>query len=188
MIRMRFIMFATAVLLLFAAPGLAQDHVVTSTFVFNPAPTPPAPISWRLATESGEFVELVPPAAMYSGGAIVHFVTPDNAAEYGLDFAAWSAAVNDPAFNRSIMSFGGVVQEKTWTNPWRGEFELERIQLFVNDFDPRFTHPSVQGFIVDVVPVPEPSTDGLIVLACLTFNAVAGRLSVLRRVHRGTGP
>jgi hypothetical protein len=158
MIRICSVLCPTVLLLLLAAPAVAQHRFIQSGFAYNPQPASPAALSWRLATQSGEFVELVVPPATYTSNQIAHQVTPLNASDYGLDFAAWAAAVNDPIYNRSIVSFGGVVQEEPWSNQWAGTFELDAIGLIVNDFSPRYSFSTVLGEVADLVPVPEPAT------------------------------
>jgi hypothetical protein len=148
----------TLVVFLIDIPALAQNHFVGSGFTFFPPPMPPAALSWRLATQTGEFVELVVPPVQHSSNQIVHLVTPDNATEFSLNFADWAAAVNSPAYNRSIVSFGGAIKEQPWSNPWSGDFELERIQLLVNSFDGISNSAAVQGGVLDFIPVPEPTT------------------------------
>jgi hypothetical protein len=147
MIRAR-IGICPVLVLCLSASASAQDHFVGSGFNFFPPPGSPAPLAWRLATQTGEFVELAVPPVTHSSNQIVYFITPANAIDYGLDFATWAAAVNDPSYNRSIMSFGGVTQEQPWSNPWSGSFELERVQLFVNRFDGISSSSGVQGALL----------------------------------------
>jgi hypothetical protein len=157
---------------LVAAPVMAQNHFVGSGFLFTPAPTPPAATYWRLATQSGDFVELVVPAATHSSSQISHLVTRENANEYDLNFDAWTIAVNDSRYNRSVMSFGGVTKEQPWSNPWSGAFDLERVQLFINDYDGRTNFPTLEGGILDFIPVPEPATIWMVLFGiCLAGNA-----------------
>jgi hypothetical protein len=151
MIRTAIGICATLAVCMLSTSMLAQNHFVGSGFTFFPPPAAPAALSWRLATEEGQFVELAVPSVEHSSRQIVHFVTPENAPDYGLDFAAWTAAVNNSAYNRSIVSFGGILKEQAWSNPWRDAFGLERIQLFVNSFDGISSSSSVQGGVVDFI-------------------------------------
>jgi hypothetical protein len=158
MLRTRISLCCIVVLLFLRTSAPAQNHFLGSGFTFVPPPVAPANVWWRLATQGGQFVELVVPPATYSTRQIVHLVTPENAADYGLDFAAWSAAVNDPSYNRSIVMFGGVTKEAAWSNHWGFPFEVERIQLFVNDYTGPTGSPAVEVAVVDFIPVPEPAT------------------------------
>jgi hypothetical protein len=131
-----------------------------------------------LAKQNGEFVEFIAPPVTHSSNQIVHLVTPSNASDFGVDFGAWAAAVNDPSYNRSIISFGGVAKQEPWSNPW-SPFELERIALIVNDFDGRSSAPSVQGEVVDLIPVPELGTCWLIAISAALLALRARRRRAL---------
>jgi hypothetical protein len=163
-----------ALVLLLGTSALGQDHFVSSSFTYIPPPASPAALSWRLAKQNGEFVEFIAPPATHTPRQIVHLVTPNNASEFGVDFSAWSAAVNDPSYNRSIISFGGVDKEEPWSNPWT-PFELERIALIVDDFDGRSTAPSVIGEVVDLIPVPEPGTSWIVATSAALLGLHARR-------------
>jgi hypothetical protein len=160
------VLFATA-------SAIAQpSQSITTVHRFEPPPpAPPTSVSWRLATAEGEHVELA-----FSGiapsisGQIQYVVTQDD--PLGVDFQAWRAAASNPSYTRSIMTFGSVTNELPFSNPFN-EFELDRITLFilaynaVPDNPPNPTTVFIQAGLNDVLPVPEPPTWLLFMLALI---------------------
>jgi hypothetical protein len=147
----------------------AQPKFIISNFQFSSV-APPASLSWQLATPGGEHVDVaitgIQPAA---GTQLAYIITPENAAEFGVDFSAWSLAVNDPNFSRSIMTWTGVTQEKPVVRNFP-QIELDDIRIFVNSYfwpDTGGGLPlvDIRAFASDNPIIPEPGTWLLAILS-----------------------
>lgn len=143
-----------------SAPVALAQQVITSGFTFDPSPPSPTSVSWRLARQNDEHVEIAFDniAARPGGEQIAFVIESDNAASLGVDFAAWSAAAIDPSYTRSIVTFGGVSMEKPFVAAGPG-FRLDRIFLFIDHWvwPPRFglpTNTSIQYGLRNIVPEP----------------------------------
>jgi hypothetical protein len=142
-------------------------------------------LSWQLATNDGKHVDLVingffpdvfqPPTQI--------FITMENASQYGVDFAAWEMAVNDPAYTRSFVTFNGMTQE---SEPYRtgGFIDLDRFLVSIDH-----PLPGTMGFIYPVifaseaVVVPEPLALAVLTIAALHLSTM--RCSLYRHLARG---
>jgi hypothetical protein len=165
---------AGLVLGMMASGGLAQPRqVITTVHQFDPpSASPPTSVLWQLATATGEHVDLAfSGIAPVISGQIQYVMTPD--APLGVDFQAWRAAASDPAYTRSIMSFGAVTHEQPFENPF-DDFELDRITLFILEYRSTFLGGPplpvtvyVQGSLTDFLPVPEPASSLLFIMAMI---------------------
>jgi hypothetical protein len=166
--------FAFLAVLLATAPSLAQPGFnLISSVRFDSSPSSPANLNWRLATQEGSFVEVT-----FSG--IVHKPPPLQTAfvmtrenTMGVDFPAWEAAINNPAYNRSIFNFGGLTMERPFTHDLYGQFQLDRMTVIIEEFSP-VTNAFVASFLTDFFPVPESNTLFMVLVAAGT-NACRSR-------------
>jgi hypothetical protein len=135
---------------------------------FNHVP-PPATASWRLAKDNGQYVEFRVQDIPTNTGFENYIVTPDTASQFGVDFAAWQLAVNDPAYTRSILMFSGQTQEELVTRDF-DHLKLDRLRITVNDYywpDDR----GIEFMTLDALAIqdrigPEPSTSLLVLMGC----------------------
>jgi hypothetical protein len=112
MILTRSVVYPVVCLIVFdswCGSAVAAGKVQSGFFEF-PQVAPPLSMTWQIATSGGQsvsatFTEITPFAFNQL------FITPENASSLGVDFAAWSAAVMNPAYTRSIITAGGVSQE-----------------------------------------------------------------------------
>ena len=151
-----------------AGSAYAQPKFIFSSFDYSNVP-PPVSLSWQLATPAGEHVDVtitgIEPAA---GAPLTYIITAENAAQFGVDFPAWSIAVNDPNFSRSIMTWAGVTQEKPVVRNFP-QIQLDDIRIFVNSYHwpvpgPGFPDVHIQAYAFDAPIVPEPATSFLALL------------------------
>lgn len=140
----------------------AQPKFVRSDFEFT-AVAPPVSLSWQLATPGGEHVDLaiagIEPAA---GSPLIYIITPANASQFGVDFPAWSLAVNDPTYSRSIMTWAGVTKEQPVVRNFP-LIELDDLRVFVNDYrwpdmGGGLPFVNINAFAFDAPIVPEPAS------------------------------
>jgi hypothetical protein len=139
----------------------AQLKFISSGFEFTSV-APPVSVTWQLATPAGEHVDLMISNIQPIGFEIAHIVTPENASQYGVDFAAWSLAVNDPNYSRSIMTWAGATQEKPVVRNFP-HIELDDLRVFITDY--KWPVPGgnsaalfITAFASDNPVVPEPGT------------------------------
>jgi hypothetical protein len=155
--------------------AIGQDKYVESQVSFLTIP-PPATLKWQLATASGEDVVATIeniPAQTFGGGQIHYDITPENAPEFGVDFAAWQIAVNDPAYNRSIITFGDMTQEAPVVRTGT-DLELDYLRIFLDNY--RWPVPTgsstsltVTVFATDAAVVPEPHSLFMAAIAILAL-------------------
>jgi hypothetical protein len=130
---------------------------------------PPATASWRLATDDGRFVEFAVQDIPANVGFSNYIVTPDNAAEFGVDFAAWQLAVNDLAYTRSILTFSGQTQEEQVMRTF-DHLTLDRLRITVRSYywpdDRGVPHLTLGGRAIQEAIVPEASTWLLLLMGC----------------------
>ena len=143
-----------------------SSHFVANVFEYRPVPPVPAGLSWKLATADGAFVDFTIESISHQHFQRAYLVTPENAAQYGVDFDAWRAAVVNPAYTRNIVTFAGITQEQPYLNGYI-PFELDRLQMFVSDFHPFNSAAYIQVGLLDSLPVPEPSSTVLILAFAL---------------------
>lgn len=156
--------------LTFATRAEAQ-FISSGAFQF-PQTEPPASLSWTIATNDGQSLTamvdgIIPPLSIGQFS-----ITELNAASYGVDFAAWEAALNNPAFTRSIVGWDGATQEGPIIRNGIEQIDLDRIRLEVDSyFGPESTVRSLTASAraIPVVIIPEPSSGLLIVCAAITF-------------------
>jgi hypothetical protein len=163
-LRQHFPLYSFLAFIVALVPALAhaQPKFIRSDFEFT-AVAPPVSLSWQLATPGGEHVDLsitgIAPAA---GSQLAYIITPENAAQYSVDFSAWSLAVNDPAYSRSIMTWAGVTKESPVVHRFP-HLELDDLRVFVDDYwwpVPGGNNPAiyVTAFASDNPVVPEPAS------------------------------
>jgi hypothetical protein len=113
-----------------------------------------------------------------------HFeITQGNAALYGVDWAAWEAAVVDSAFTRSLLTFGSTTKEAPVARsfPIGSPFRLDLIGFNLHNYGwpsgpPGLIYaPSANAGAVSNIDVLEPAT-------CVFF--VIGLVTMLRHVPR----
>jgi hypothetical protein len=158
-----------------AGSASAQPKSIVSNFQYDNV-APPVSLTWQLATPSGEYVDLsitgIEPAA---GSQRAYIITPENAAQFGVDFPAWSVAVNDPTFSRSIMTWAGVTQEQSVVRNFP-LIELDDIRIFVDNYQwpiiaPGLPAVDIRAFAFDFPIVPEPATC-LLALISVTWLSI----------------
>jgi hypothetical protein len=154
---------------------LAQPIFIGSFFEYDAVP-PPVSLTWQLATPTGDHVDLtitgIQPAA---GSERAYMITPANAAEFGVDFPAWSLAVNDPNYSRSIMTWAGLTKEQPVVRNFE-HIELDDIRIFVDDYwwpVPGGNSPTVyiEAFAADFPLIPEPAS-WLLALLLITLLSI----------------
>jgi hypothetical protein len=121
-------------------------------------PPSPATIVWQLATSGGEHVDVTLLVHAVPGGGNLDFLFTEGSPE--LDFAAWSAAVNDPTFTRSIMDFGGFVKEQPFANQFAPNFTLGQVYLRIEGYNSHsfpMTPKYIQAALGELPIVPEPA-------------------------------
>jgi hypothetical protein len=173
-------LLSVIVLLLPVAAALGQParHIVSGAQFDAPLPPSPTSIAWQLATADGQFVEM-----SFSG---VHerplplstsfVMTPE--LPLGVDFLAWQAAANDPAYNRSIMRLGSLERETPFLHDFHGGFHIDRITLTLYEYSLSLM-PSGRATLVatltNYLPVPEPTGSGWVVACAIYIYVVCGR-------------
>jgi hypothetical protein len=146
----------------------AQDVLIDQGYEYGVTPSPNN-LAWELRTATDNVVRWewngvasVGP----NGGSVARVATEDTAASLGLDWAAWSAAVLNPAFNRSLITWNGITMEKPWpAQPDRlaNFHELDELRQTIGDWawpQTQFSSKRV-GIAVsalDVTVVPEPAS------------------------------
>jgi hypothetical protein len=180
---------------LIAIPAVAGT-ITSGGFFLQPA-APPASLIWEVATHDGRSVTL---EMVARGGGRIAWLPPvecdcppygtnginaGNAPAYKMDWAAWSAALADPAFSRSIIHFAGQRHEQPLMRigDFSAGFTLGAVLFFVDDYHwpPLGPGPPSNfsaGFIAgERVIVPEPAT---LVMACtIALHLFARRTSRL---------
>jgi hypothetical protein len=129
---------------------------------------PPATASWRLATDDGRFVEFAVQDIPANLNILNYNVTVENAAEFGVDFAAWQLAVNDPAYTRSILTFSGQTQEEQVMRTF-DHLTLDRLRINVNNYywpDRGVEKMTLGGRAIQEAIIPEPSAWLLLLMGC----------------------
>jgi hypothetical protein len=180
MTRTRIGLFASS-LFLVADPAIC-DTISSGGFFLQPA-APPASLIWEVAAHDGRSVTL---EMVASGGGQIAWLPPvvcdcppygtnginaGNAPAYKMDWAAWSAALADPAFSRSIIHFAGQRQEQPLARlgDFSDPFALDAVVFFVQEYHwpplgpgppSNFSAAFIAG---ERVIVPEPAT---LVMAC----------------------
>lgn len=160
--------YSLACFLLLSSPAVAGPIWMATAHEFPNAPSPQNFV-WQLRTASDETVswefQLTGPSPGIQvrplgndTGEYPNAVTP---AVGGLDWDAWVAAILNPAFNRSLMTFAGVTTEMQWPGV-RVPMVVDRIQVLnVNWPYGTTNNPRAaavfQGAAVDEPIIPEPS-------------------------------
>lgn len=144
---------------------------------FPNAPSPQV-ATWQLRTASDETVSwtipMTGPKPAYqvrlNGNDTGEFPNAITPAQAGIDWNAWAAAILNPAFDRSLLTFNGTTTEIPWPSVRKSFEGVDRIQLLVVDWPYGSTNPNAtavfQGGAVDEAIVPEPSAFVLL-LGCL---------------------
>jgi hypothetical protein len=141
------------------APVSAAGTIQSGFFDYPQVP-PPLSVTWQLATVSGESVSVIWSSIQPSPTNQLS-ITLENAAAFGVDFAAWSQAVIDPAFTQSTVTANGISQ----FGPVLKFGDLQRLDvIFFNVTQFRWpVQPGLPNFTVSVAAgefeiVPEPPT------------------------------
>jgi hypothetical protein len=157
------------------AVASAAGSIQSGFFQFAQTP-PPLSVTWQFGTSTGESV-----SATWSGlqpsPTNQLSVTPENAAAFGIDFAAWAQAVTDPDYSRSIVTVNGVSQEGTVLR-FGDVQELDLLHFNVVDYrwpvEPGLPNFGVSVSAVDRPIVPEPAT-WLLMICFTTLNLFISR-------------
>ena len=160
---MRVIIFVA----LLGTAGPSTAATINSGFPLTfPETVPPTTVTWELATAGDQRVGLTITGVPEAGGTNQYYIYEADAALYGLDWNAFEAAANDPAYTRSILTFGGVAMESPLNRDFQfGELVPEFVTVLVYDF----VYPSdIFGFVLlprvqaassgPGAVIPEPTT------------------------------
>jgi hypothetical protein len=123
--------------LLAAGSSLAATIHGTYGSLNFPETVPPATLTWQIATESDQRVGLTITGILPNqfGDQRQWSIKESDASLYGIDWDAFEAAANNPAFNRSILTFGGVVKEGPVVRDFAfGTFRLDSFGVIVDDY------------------------------------------------------
>jgi hypothetical protein len=180
-----------------ASCATAQPPDYISSGTAFPPVAPPAALTWTVATDDGRSVSM---EFKLSGGALVsagpsvdgpwppfgiNGINEANAPAFKVDFAAWSAALADPAYHRSIYQLGDQIKESAVVRSSSALFELHHF-LFtpgvlyqwppISPFPGQQFNFSVQAWEERIVP--EPSTS---IFSMIAFSFCCRGLRLRRR-------
>ena len=170
-----------------AATASAQvTHTIHGDPMYFGETVPPATFKWELGTAANQRVT----GALITGipgGAFSRMrqwgVRESTAAMFGVDWLAFQVAANDPAFTRSILTFGGVEKESPLVRSFTpANFRLDSIGVNIDGY----VYPAnVLGFTLlpfvnagaAMAPnVPEPASWVLVALCFLVLPQKLRRL------------
>lgn len=152
---------------------------IDSGYFSFPQSAPPAALTWTLSTTDGRSVSTTMPDYEPPIRWQDIVVSPSTAAQYGIDWPAWQAALADPAYQRSSLTWDGVTQTGPVlvTSGTRQGFELDRLLFGISNFywpvdAATVRQATVWAWAIDDVPVPEPSAVFLVLVALAALGGL----------------